>query len=120
MFAQWLPHVAFAGVYEPPGEVYALLHEKAICAILGTMGNLDSKAKRNGTQVYIELLRNGADILATNDDGHTALTIASAKPELEEIKQYLASQTKELGCLFEIRFDGGVCTLFYQIFHHLQ
>ncbi len=59
--------IAFVGVYEPPGEVYALLHEKAICAILGTMGNLDSKARRNGIQVYIELLRNGADILATDE-----------------------------------------------------
>jgi len=59
--------VAFVGVYEPPREVYALLHEKAICAILGTMGNLDSKARRNGIQMYIELLRNGADILATDE-----------------------------------------------------
>ncbi len=59
--------VAFVGVYEPPREVYALLHEKAICAILGTMGNLDSKARRNGVQMYIELLRNGADILATDE-----------------------------------------------------
>jgi len=59
--------IAFVGVYEPPGEVYALLHEKAICAILGTMGNLDSKARRNGIQMYIELLRNGADILATDE-----------------------------------------------------
>jgi len=59
--------IAFVGVYEPPREVYALLHEKAICAILGTMGNLDSKARRNGIQMYIELLRNGADILATDE-----------------------------------------------------
>ena len=59
--------IAFVGVYEPPGEVYALLHENAICAILGTMGNLDRKAGSNGIQVYIELLRNGADILATDE-----------------------------------------------------
>ncbi|MFC1799432.1 glycerophosphodiester phosphodiesterase family protein [Candidatus Eisenbacteria bacterium] len=59
--------VAFVGVYEPPGEVYALLHENAIRAILGTMGNLDRKARRSGIQVYTELLRNGADILATDE-----------------------------------------------------
>jgi glycerophosphoryl diester phosphodiesterase len=59
--------IAFVGVYEPPGEVYALLHENGICAILGTMGNLDRKARRSGVQVYMELLRNGADILATDE-----------------------------------------------------
>ena len=59
--------IAFVGVYEPPGEVYALLHDKAICAILGTMGNLDRKAEHSGIQVYIDLFRNGADVLATNE-----------------------------------------------------
>ena len=59
--------IAFVGVYEPPRDVYALLHDKAICAILGTMGNLDRKARRNGIQTYMELLRNGADVLATDE-----------------------------------------------------
>ena len=59
--------IAFLGVYEPPSEVYALLHERAICAMLGTMGNLDRKARCNGIQVYMDLLRNGADILATDE-----------------------------------------------------
>jgi glycerophosphoryl diester phosphodiesterase len=59
--------IAFVGVYEPPREVYTLLHENAICAILGTMGNLDRKARRNGIETYIELLRNGTDILATDE-----------------------------------------------------
>jgi glycerophosphoryl diester phosphodiesterase len=59
--------IAFVGVFEPPAEVYALLHEKTICVILGTMGNLDRKARRNGVEVYVDLIRNGADILATDD-----------------------------------------------------
>ena len=59
--------IAFVGVYEPPKEVYALLHEKGVCAILGTMGNLDGKARAQGTEVYIELLHNGADVLATDE-----------------------------------------------------
>lgn len=59
--------IAFVGVYEPPAEVYALLHDRMIRAILGTMGNLDRKARRSGAQVYTELLRNGADILATDE-----------------------------------------------------
>jgi glycerophosphoryl diester phosphodiesterase len=59
--------IAWVGMYEPPVEVYEMLHEKEICAILGTMGNLDRKARISGTRVYLELLRNGADILATDD-----------------------------------------------------
>jgi glycerophosphoryl diester phosphodiesterase len=59
--------IAFVGSYEPPGEVYALLHENEICAILGTMGNLDRKARRKGNETYLDLLRNGADILATDE-----------------------------------------------------
>ncbi len=59
--------IAFVGVYEPPRDVYTLLHKKGICAILGTMGNLDRKAKKNGIEIYIALLQNGADVLATDD-----------------------------------------------------
>jgi glycerophosphoryl diester phosphodiesterase len=71
--------LAFVGVYEPPKEVYTLLHKKGICAILGTMGNLDRKASVSGIQTYIKLLQNGADILATDD-----VKLAS-----EAITQYL-------------------------------
>jgi glycerophosphoryl diester phosphodiesterase len=59
--------VAFVGVYEPPKGVYHLLHKHGIMAILGTMGNLDRKAERHGVQIYRQLLKNGADILATNN-----------------------------------------------------
>ena len=76
--------LAFVGVYEPPKEVYTLLHEKAICAILGTMGNLDRKANVSGAQTYIKLLQNGADILATDD-----VKLAS-----EAITQYLKDRAK--------------------------
>ena len=59
--------VAFVGVYEPEKEVYDLLHENGIQAILGTMGNLDRKAEKHGISVYKKLIGNGADILATNN-----------------------------------------------------
>ena len=58
---------AFVGVYEPPGEVYRLLHEKCISTILGTMNNLDKKAETRGIQVYQALYRKGADILSTDN-----------------------------------------------------
>ena len=76
--------IAWVGVYEPPGEVYALLHENGVCAMLGTMGNLDRKARTSGIQVYIELLRNGADILATDE-----VELAS-----EAITMHLQNQTE--------------------------
>jgi glycerophosphoryl diester phosphodiesterase len=58
--------IAFVGVYEPPDSLYALLHAHDIRAILGTMGNLDRRAEKLGSQMYGELIRNGADILATD------------------------------------------------------
>ncbi|MCK4448884.1 MAG: glycerophosphodiester phosphodiesterase family protein, partial [Candidatus Marinimicrobia bacterium] len=59
--------VAFVGVYEPSKDVYDLLHKNGIRAILGTMGNLDKKAEKRGFKVYKKLLKNGADILATDN-----------------------------------------------------
>ena len=75
--------MAWVGVYEPPAEVYALLHERGIRAILGTMGNLDRKAKRRGVQVYTELLRNGADILATDEIEFASEAIASSQSHVD-------------------------------------
>lgn len=59
--------VAFTGVYESSAEVYDLLHDNGIMAILGTMGNLDRKAMKQGAKVYQNLVENGADILATDN-----------------------------------------------------
>jgi glycerophosphoryl diester phosphodiesterase len=61
---------AFVGVYEPPREVYEMLHQKSISTILVTSGNLDNKAASRGVRgirVYQELYRNGADILSTDN-----------------------------------------------------
>lgn len=58
--------LAFVGVYEPSDSLYALLHAHKIRTILGTMGNLDQRAQTRGPGVYSELIRNGADILATD------------------------------------------------------
>ncbi|MBU1702288.1 MAG: glycerophosphodiester phosphodiesterase family protein [Candidatus Eisenbacteria bacterium] len=59
--------IAFVGVSEPSSEVYQALHRAGIRTILGTMGNLDRSADANGVKVYIDLLRNGADVLATDN-----------------------------------------------------
>ncbi|MEJ2048399.1 MAG: glycerophosphodiester phosphodiesterase family protein [Calditrichota bacterium] len=59
--------VVFVGVTEPEPEVYKLLHAQGMRAILGTMHNIDNSAKIKGTKVYLEVLEQGADILATDD-----------------------------------------------------
>ncbi len=59
--------LAFVGVYEPSEDVYRLLHDHGIRTILGTMGNLDRKAATHGFQIYNQLFKNGADILATDN-----------------------------------------------------
>ncbi len=59
--------MGFVGVGEPDRELYDMLHRNGIRAILGTMGNLDRRAEKRGVNVYVDLLRNGADILATDN-----------------------------------------------------
>lgn len=63
------PHrlIVFVGVSEPTPGTYEILHQNGIRAILGTMHNLDGAARKRGLQVYEQLLRNGADILATDE-----------------------------------------------------
>ena len=77
--------IAFVGIREPDQKVYQLLHQHGIRAILGTMGNLDRKAKRRGARVYIQLLENGADVLATDN----VPLAAQAIQEFVKMKQLL-------------------------------
>ncbi len=56
----------FVGVSEPDPLVYKMLHDEKRYCILGTMHNLDTKALKQGSRVYQELFRNGADIISTD------------------------------------------------------
>jgi glycerophosphoryl diester phosphodiesterase len=58
--------VAFVGTSAPDKEVYDYLHSKGIWCILGTMGNLDNRAKAQGEKVYANLIKGGADILSSD------------------------------------------------------
>ncbi|GAA4784769.1 hypothetical protein GCM10023231_10680 [Olivibacter ginsenosidimutans] len=58
--------VAFVGVSEPKPLLYKQLHEHGIMCILGTMGNLDNRAKAKGDKLYYQLIERGADILSTD------------------------------------------------------
>lgn len=59
--------IGFVGTREPKERVYKLLHKNGICAILGTLGNLDRSARARGKQVYVRVIQNGADVLATDN-----------------------------------------------------
>lgn len=59
--------LGFVGIYEPPVEVYKMLTEKKVRPILGTLGNLDKKAKTKGIGVYVEFLKKGVSVLATDE-----------------------------------------------------
>jgi len=58
--------LAFVGISEPAQEIYKRLHREGIYCILGTLGNLDKKAAAKGDGLYLDWLKNGADILATD------------------------------------------------------
>ncbi|MCB0572730.1 MAG: glycerophosphodiester phosphodiesterase family protein [Phaeodactylibacter sp.] len=58
--------IAFTGLQQRSMEFYKKLHDKGIPAIIGTMGNLDTKAMVRGPQTYLSLFRAGADIFATD------------------------------------------------------
>lgn len=57
---------AFTGTSEKKPALYEALHEAGVWCILGTMGNLDSRAARMGDHFYQSLIQSGADILATD------------------------------------------------------
>lgn len=67
--------IAFTGTYAKETSFYDLLHEHSIYCILGTMGNLDNKAKATGDDYYLKLYGYGADILATDRPIEVAKTI---------------------------------------------
>ncbi|KEO74351.1 glycerophosphodiester phosphodiesterase family protein [Anditalea andensis] len=62
----WSNVIAFTGLSERSPEFNERLHQKGVFTILGVMGNLDKKAIARGDQVYLELVKSGADILATD------------------------------------------------------
>jgi len=58
--------VAFTGTSEPQPELYQALHQEGIYCILGTLGNLDGRARARGDELYLDFLERGADIIATD------------------------------------------------------
>ena len=73
--------IAFVGVAEPDPGLYMSLHRLGISCILGTLGNLDRRAKARGDHIYGEFVSRGADILATDRPMEVADVFASLLQE---------------------------------------
>lgn len=71
--------IAFTGTKMSEPELYKTLHDNGILCILGTMGNIDNKAKARGLRVYHDCLKAGVDILATDNPAAVAASIRSYK-----------------------------------------
>ncbi|MDX5421064.1 MAG: glycerophosphodiester phosphodiesterase family protein [Hymenobacteraceae bacterium] len=87
--------MAFVGVGEPQPEVYRLLHEKGIMCTLGTMGNLDRSHQARQANVFARLVRNGADILATDLPIEAAEAIEEEIPGRNPQQKYIRAPKKQ-------------------------
>ncbi len=58
--------VAFTGTRRSDESLYEDIHANGVCAIMGTMGNIDKQAKAKGGTVYADLRAKGIDIFATD------------------------------------------------------
>ncbi len=58
--------VAFTGTRRSDESLFEDIHSHGVCAIMGTMGNIDNQAKAKGGQVYADLREQGVDIFATD------------------------------------------------------
>lgn len=68
--------LAFVGVSEPDTLLYKQLHEHGIMCIVGTMGNLDNRAKQKGDDLYYQLIARGADIISTDRHHEAGVQLA--------------------------------------------
>ncbi|MEM9934027.1 MAG: glycerophosphodiester phosphodiesterase family protein [Bacteroidota bacterium] len=58
--------VAFTGTRRSDDSLFEDIHAKGVCAIMGTMGNIDKQAQSKGGSVYVDLRNQGVDIFATD------------------------------------------------------
>jgi len=78
----------YVGVTEPGSEVYWMLHQLGIRSILGTMHNIDRAAEKRGIKVYLEVLKKGADVLATDNIPLASKAIMTLNRENNLVNQF--------------------------------
>ncbi|MEF8817395.1 MAG: glycerophosphodiester phosphodiesterase family protein [Salinibacter sp.] len=73
--------VAFAGIGEPSQDVVRFLSSRDIPVAVGTFGDLDQQARREGLSVYRALLDQGIDIISTDETALASQAVATYQPE---------------------------------------
>lgn len=86
--------IAFTGTSSRTSELNDILHQRGIFTILGVMGNLDKSAVARGEEVYVGLVRRGADILATDRPIEASKAIKGLVPEESSKKKYFERNWK--------------------------
>lgn len=71
--------IAFTGTRLSDASLFNRIHNYDILCILGTLGNLDNRAKARGDYLYNEWLKLGTDIIATDRPFTVAETIKNTK-----------------------------------------
>lgn len=84
--------IAFTGTSTRTPAFNDILHQRGIFTILGVMGNLDKSAVARGEEVYVGLVRRGADILATDRPIEAAKAIQELMPEESSKKKYFGKR----------------------------
>lgn len=88
--------IAFTGTREANPNLYQKLHELGILTILGTLGDIDKKAKKMSAKesqaMYRQFIENGVDILATDRPIEAAKAIQKLVPKQSAQLQYFKRQ----------------------------
>jgi len=58
--------IAFTGTRASSPDLYDMIHQNGMLAILGTLGNLDKRAEARGERIYQEFIEMGVDVFATD------------------------------------------------------
>ena len=80
--------IAFTGTRLSPKSLYQKIHKFGALAILGTLGNLDKKAIANGDEFYMDCIKMGIDVLATDRPIEVAKAIGVVKQQKRRNKFY--------------------------------
>ena len=86
--------IAFTGTRLSDPSLYQTIHKMNALTILGTMGNLDNKAKARSSNVYQDCVDKGVDVLATDRPIEAAKDLGVV-PENGKIKSNYYSFSKK-------------------------
>ncbi len=86
--------IAFTGTRLTDSLLYQQIHDLGILTILGTMGNIDNKAKARQKNVYRECIEKGIDVLATDRPIEAAHDIDVIPVDSRKHRNYIIRKKK--------------------------